>query len=85
MYKLKQLYEDMMNEMKENKVSFGVYVLLRVLVIITLILQLFNKNYENVFLCMLTLLLFTIPSFLQVKFKIELPTTLEIIILLFIF
>jgi len=44
-----------------------------------------NRNYENVFLCALTLLLLVIPSFVQVTFKVELPTTLEIIILLFIF
>lgn len=72
-------------EIREHKTSFAVYLLLRALVILTLILQIFNQNYENVFLCILTLLLMIIPSFIQVEFKIELPTTLEIIILLFIF
>lgn len=37
------------------------------------------------FLCILTLLLLVIPSLVQVTMKIELPTTLEIIILVFIF
>ena len=37
------------------------------------------------FLCVLTLLLLMVPSFVQINLKIELPTTLEIIILLFIF
>ena len=50
-----------------------------------LVLQILNQNYENAFLCILTLLLLIIPSFVQVTFKIELPTTLEIIVLLFIF
>ena len=50
-----------------------------------MVLQILNHNYENVFLCALTLLLLVIPSFVQVTFKIELPTTLEIIILIFIF
>ena len=50
-----------------------------------LVLQLLNRNYENVFLCVLTLLLLVIPSLVQVTFKVELPTTLEIIILMFIF
>ena len=53
--------------------------------IVMMVLQLLNRNYENVFLCALTLLLLVIPSFVQVTFKVELPTTLEIIILLFIF
>lgn len=72
-------------EIREHKSSFFIYLLLRTLVIITMILQFFNQNYENVFLCLLTLVLLIVPSFIQVEFKIELPTALEIIILLFIF
>ena len=83
--KLKKLFRDVKNEIREHKSSFFIYLLLRLLVIIMMILQMFNKNYENVFFCLLTLLLLTIPSFLQVTFKVELPTTLEIIILLFLF
>ena len=60
-------------------------MVLRALVILTMILQFFNKNYENVFLCGLTLLLLIVPSFIQVRMKIELPTALEITILVFIF
>lgn len=72
-------------ELREHKSSFIVYLILRILVIVMLVLQILNQNYENVFLCILTLLLLIIPSFVQVTFKIELPTTLEIIVLPFIF
>lgn len=72
-------------ELREHKSSFIVYFTLRILVIAMLILQLLNRNYENVFLCVLTLLLLVIPSLVQITFKVELPTTLEIIILVFIF
>lgn len=72
-------------ELREHKSSFIVYVTLRLLVIAMLVLQLLNRNYENAFLCILTLLLLVIPSLLQITFKVELPTTLEIIILVFIF
>ena len=72
-------------ELREHKSSFMVYLILRILVIVMLVLQVLNQNYENVFLCILTLLLLIVPSFLQVTFKIELPTTLEIIVLFFIF
>ena len=58
---------------------------LRILVILMMILQFFNKNYENVFLCILTLLLLIVPSLIQINLKIELPTALEITILIFIF
>lgn len=81
----RNMWKALQMELREHKSSFMVYMTLRVLVIAMLILQIINKNYENVFLCILTLLLMIIPSLLQVTLKIELPTTLEIIILVFIF
>ena len=55
------------------------------LVVLALVAQVFNGNFENVFLCVLTLILFTIPSFIERTIRIDIPDTLEIIILLFIF
>ncbi|MDO5416594.1 MAG: hypothetical protein Q4F29_05295 [Lachnospiraceae bacterium] len=72
-------------ELKEHKSSFFVYLTLRALVILIMILQILNRNYENVFYCILTLFLLIVPSFLQVSFRIEFPSTLEIILLIFIF
>lgn len=72
-------------ELREHRSSFIVYVVLRVLVLITMVLQFLNGNYENFFLCILTLVLLIMPSFIQVTLKIELPTMLEILILIFIF
>lgn len=72
-------------EIAEHKSSFIVYMVLRAMVILVMVLQILNRNFENVFLCVLTLLLLTIPGFLQVQFRIEFPSTLEIIMLLFIF
>lgn len=62
-----------------------VYFLLRFLVILTMITQFFNRNFENVFLCILTLILFLMPTMLERRLMVSLPNTLEIIILLFIF
>lgn len=72
-------------ELREHRSSFIVYMVLRALVILCMVLQIMNHNYENVFLCILTLILLVMPSVIQLNLKIELPTTLEIIILLFIF
>lgn len=72
-------------ELRENKISFIVYTILRLLVIGVMILQFINGNYENVFLCALTLLLMILPSVAQATFKVELPSLLETIILVFIF
>ena len=79
------LLQEMAAEVHEHRSTALVYVTLRVLVIVTMVLQFLNGNYENVFLCLLTLVLFLVPAFVQVTFKVELPSTLEIIVLLFIF
>ena len=63
----------------------GLYVLLRFSVIAILVLEIFHGNWNNVFLCILTLVLFLLPVVLDKKFNIELPTVLEIIVLLFIY
>lgn len=62
-----------------------VYLLLRIAVAFVLIIQITNRNYENVFLCILTLFLFLIPSFIEKRIHLDIPDVLETIILLFIF
>lgn len=70
---------------RENKGPVVTYIVLRVLVILVMVAEILGKRYNNVFLCLLTLVLFLLPSFIGGKFNIHLPNTLEIIILLFIF
>lgn len=65
--------------------SLLVYLILRFLVILCMVLQIVRGDWNNAFLCLLSLLLFTIPTFIEDKFKITLPTVLETIIYLFIF
>ncbi len=71
------------NEYKKKDIT--IYIVLRLFVIITMIIQLIRGNFENVFMCILTLILFLIPVFVDKKLNIELPSTLEKIILIFIF
>lgn len=70
---------------QHKKRDITVYVALRILVIITLVAQTLRGNFENVFLCVLTLFLFTLPVFIERTLKVKLPNALETIILLFIF
>ena len=70
----------------ENKrLISALYILLRISVVMVLIAQVLNGNFENVMLCVLTLILFTLPSLIERRLKIDLPDTLEIVILLFIY
>lgn len=69
----------------KSKRTIAIYFVLRILVIVTMAIQAVHRNYYNVFLCILTLLLFLIPAFVDRKLNIKLPSVLEIIILLFAF
>ncbi|MBQ8618749.1 MAG: hypothetical protein IJ418_14730 [Clostridia bacterium] len=68
-----------------NKATLAVYLVLRALVILSLVRAALRGQFESVFVCGLTLILLILPSVLTRRLEIELPTTLEIIVLLFIF
>lgn len=70
---------------ENKKVVYAIYFVLRLSVIGMLVAQVFNGNFENVLLCVLTLVLFMLPSAFERRLHIDLPDTLEIIILLFIY
>ena len=74
------------NLLKGNdKKSLMVYFILRFLIIVCMIRELFNGNFQNAALCVLSLFLLILPFFLEKKLKVQLPSTLEIIIFVFIF
>ena len=72
-------------ELREHRSSFIVFSILRILVLAVLVRQIMLASYESAFFCVLTLLLLYVPSWVQVKLRIELPPPLEITILCFIF
>lgn len=68
-----------------NKTTLTVYLFLRGLIIFAMIRAMFQQEYQSVFLCALSLILLIMPSIIAKRLEIMLPSTLEIIILLFIF
>ncbi len=72
-------------EAKKRPLVFAVYCIVRLIVIVSLVAALLRRDFESAFTCVLVLVLFLIPLFLERSLAIKLPTTLEIIILLFIF
>lgn len=81
----KSIFVPLVAQIKEHKATFAVFLILRMIVVAVLVLSIFGRRFENVFICTLTLFLFLVPAFFQKNFGIQLPSTLEIIILLFIF
>lgn len=69
----------------ESKLTLSIYLILRFLIIACMVLEIIRGNWINVFLCILTLILYLIPYLIDRKLNIDLPSTLDIIIFLFIF
>lgn len=72
-------------KIQNPKVVLAIYWLLRLLVVVTMVSEFFGGDYQNVFVCFLTLILFMLPSIVERHLHIDLPDTLEIIVLFFIF
>ncbi len=76
----------MKNRLKEWKKRKGlVNVILSMTVLLILVARLLRRDYQSVFICILTLLLFNIPVWANKLFKVTLSRELEATILLFIF
>ena len=81
----KGFFKSMGERFRQAPLLFVTYFVLRLLVVAVMITQFFNRSYDSVFMCVLTLFLFTLPSFVEKQLKVDVPNTLEVIILLFIF
>jgi len=75
----------MEKELREHKSSFIVFYTLRALAIVAFVRQIMRGGYESAFYCALAYLLLYVPSWIQVKLRIELPPALEMTVLCFIF
>jgi len=81
----RRLFHNLVEQIKRDKVCFAVYAILRLLVILSLVIAILRGNYENAVLCVGTLILLLVPAFVERRFKIELPTVLEVVVMCFIF
>ena len=61
------------------------FIILRVLVVLTGVLSFLRGDYESVFISAIVFFLLLLPSIISRKLRIELPSTLEIVLLCFIF
>lgn len=72
-------------EFRKYKLKTISYFVLRLIVIGILIFNIVQGHWESAMTCVLTLILFLIPSFIENKMKIDVPDVLEVILILFVF
>ena len=70
---------------QNNRPAFLTWAVLRLLVLLVLIRSAINGLWENVFICLLVLALFLLPSLISRRLKITFPSGLQIVILIHIF
>ena len=75
----------MSTNMKARKNRTKIQMVLTQIVVFSVIRQFFLGNYHNMFLGILTLILFMVPQFLDKKLSVTIPVGLETVILIFIF
>ena len=72
-------------EMRSRPYATAVYFVLRFIVLAMLMVNLWERDYESAFICVLSLILFFLPAFIEKQFRVQIPTLMEVVILLFIF
>ena len=72
-------------EMRSQPYATAVYFILRLIVLMMLLVNLWERDYESAFICVLSLVLFLLPAFIEKQFRVQIPTLMEVVILLFIF
>ena len=82
---LKRYHINLIGRVKENKSVFIIFTILRVLIVLVMVRSIMIGNYEATATCVLSLLLFLIPSFLEGAMRINISPLFEAIIYCFIF
>ncbi len=78
-------WKDLVEQIRQKRTTFIVWSVLRVLVILVAVWCVLRQQWESFFNCLLTLLLFMAPTFVEKKLQIRLPSALENTVLVFIF
>lgn len=77
--------QTLMRKRKEEPAAFWTYVVLRFIVILILIRCILRGDIESAFVCVLVLIIYTLPQLVENKLNIDIPTALEVIIFVFVF
>lgn len=70
---------------RKSRATLITYAVIRLLILAVMIRSITAGNSENVFTCLLSLFLLYLPSIIERKLEMRLPTALEITVVVFIF
>jgi hypothetical protein len=84
MTRKKRMVPALRDIVRKNRKVFLIWTLLRLLVLAALVLSAVDGRWDNVFICVLVWCCFS-SSFLEHRFRIEVPSGLQLVIFLHIF
>ena len=70
---------------RKSRATLITYAVIRLLILAVMIRSITAGNSENAFICLLSLFLLYLPSIIERKLEMRLPTALEITVVVFIF
>ena len=76
---------ELTDQIRSNRPAFAVWMILRVLVVAVAVRSAMQGLWESFLSCLLTLVLFLAPPFIEKKLHLKFPTVLEVTIFIFIF
>lgn len=85
MEKTKKSNKDKLKAIPHKKSTIAIYFIIRILIVLEIVSCIIRRDYHSVFIGTLSLFLLILPSIMERKLNIDLPDTLEIIIMLFIY
>lgn len=85
MGKTKKSNKDKLKAIPHKKSTIAIYFIIRILIVLEIVSCIIRRDYHSVFIGTLSLFLLLLPSIMERKLNIDLPDTLEIIIMLFIY
>ena len=83
--KLTEYVKKLIGNYKGNTKTFRLFLILRFLVLLTAVRCLVTRNFESFATCLLVLLLFLVPAFIEDKMDLTIPPVFQAIIFSFIF
>lgn len=75
----------LLKKKQEEPGAFWTYIILRFIVILILIRCILRGDIESSFICLLVLCIYLLPQIIERQMNINIPSTLEVIIFVFVF
>lgn len=80
-----KLYISLVEQIRRDKKAFFVFALMQLITTFVFVRAIMLGNWESAVVCIMAFILFYLPPIVEKSIKIDLPTTMEIVVYVFVF